>query len=182
MSDLDYDSLFGDSEIKINCPECNAEISITLNDAGKTIVCPKCSAEITLNKNNSFDESVKSVDESLKDFEKTLESPWQANYLIVFILNLKLCNWFIFLLISVIRLFNSFIKSLNSFIFSNPIVTLTCFFICLLLSILVSQTNILFVLLREPHMTKVTGVLALQNKLFSYLYILHVIIISNIIY
>lgn len=73
MSDLDFNSLFGDSEIEINCPECNAKISITLNDVGKTIVCPKCSTEITLNKDNSFDESVKSVDESLKDFERTLE-------------------------------------------------------------------------------------------------------------
>jgi len=37
MSDLNFDSIFGDINIDYTCPKCKSEIPITLNDAGKTI-------------------------------------------------------------------------------------------------------------------------------------------------
>jgi len=73
MSDFDFSSLFGDSKIDIDCPNCNRKITFSLNDVGKTIKCPKCSTLINLKKDSSFDNSVKSVDKSLKELENAFK-------------------------------------------------------------------------------------------------------------
>jgi uncharacterized paraquat-inducible protein A len=72
--DFDIESLLGDAEIEINCPNCSAEIPVKLNDAGNTIVCPKCCVKINLDKDDSFDESMKSANSSLDQLKKTLDN------------------------------------------------------------------------------------------------------------
>ena len=74
MSDLDFNSLFGDSTLDMNCPNCNSKVTFKIKDVGKTIKCKHCSTEITLSKDASYNKSVKSVDKSLKELEKTLKN------------------------------------------------------------------------------------------------------------
>ena len=74
MSDINFNSMFGDINIDYTCPKCKSEIPITLNDAGKTITCPKCNVEIELQKDESFDKSVDDANDSLKEFEDTLNN------------------------------------------------------------------------------------------------------------
>lgn len=74
MSDLSFESLFGDASLEIDCPECGALVPFNFNDVGGIIKCPNCSTEIQLDKADNFDESVESVNNSLEDFEKTLKN------------------------------------------------------------------------------------------------------------
>ncbi len=74
MSDLNFDSLFGDSAIDYDCPKCKAKIPITLNDVGETITCPKCGVKIEFQKYDSFDKSIDEVNNSLKDLNNTLNN------------------------------------------------------------------------------------------------------------
>ncbi len=74
MSDLNFESLFGDSTVDFTCPKCKTEIPVKLKDAGKTIVCPKCNVEIELQKDENFDKSVNEVNDSLQDIENTLDN------------------------------------------------------------------------------------------------------------
>lgn len=74
MSNLDFNSLFGNSSVDINCPKCSKQFAIKLNQVNSTVTCPNCNVKISLNKDNSFDKSVNSVDKSLRDLKKTLNN------------------------------------------------------------------------------------------------------------
>ncbi len=71
--DLNFESLYGNAELDMECPKCKGKVPYTLNDAGKTIICPHCKAEITLEKDSSFDSTKDSINKSLDDFKKTLD-------------------------------------------------------------------------------------------------------------
>jgi len=74
MSDLNFNSLFGDASLDMDCPKCNSKVPFTLKDAGKTIKCPNCSVKIQLDKSDDFDKSAKDVDSSLNELNNTLKN------------------------------------------------------------------------------------------------------------
>lgn len=74
MSDLNFDSLFGDAEIDFECPECGHKLTISLNDIGSSIKCPGCSVAINLEKDDSFDDERDSINNSLEELEDTLNN------------------------------------------------------------------------------------------------------------
>ena len=74
MSDLNFESLFSDAKLDMDCPKCNSKVYFKLEDVGGTIKCTNCSTEIHLKKDDSYDKSVKSVDKSLKDLDDTLKN------------------------------------------------------------------------------------------------------------
>ncbi|MCX8167309.1 MAG: hypothetical protein N3E37_05675 [Candidatus Micrarchaeota archaeon] len=73
MSKLDFNSLFGNPELNMECPNCHNKITFTLKDVGSTLKCSKCSTLITLKKDRSFDKSIKSIDDSLKDLDNVFK-------------------------------------------------------------------------------------------------------------
>lgn len=74
MSDLDFNSLFGDSTVDYACPKCKANIPVALNDVNKSVICPSCGVKIEFQKDENFDNSVDKVNDSLKDLKNTLDS------------------------------------------------------------------------------------------------------------
>ena len=58
----------------MDCPKCNAKVPFTLSDAGKTIKCPNCSVKIELTKDDGFDNSAESINDSLNDLENTFKN------------------------------------------------------------------------------------------------------------
>ncbi|MBV4417170.1 transposase [Clostridium tyrobutyricum] len=72
--DLNFNSLFGDQELSMDCPECGKDVPYTLNDIGKAVVCPHCKTKINLEKDLNFDSTKNSIEKSLDDFEKTLDN------------------------------------------------------------------------------------------------------------
>lgn len=45
-------SLFGGMEMKANCPECEAEITLEKPMRGEIIVCPDCGTELEVTSEN----------------------------------------------------------------------------------------------------------------------------------
>jgi len=74
MSDLNFDSLYGDAEIDIDCPSCEKSLTISLSQIGSSVTCPNCSVKIDLQKDENFDSSVEDTNKALSDLEKTLDS------------------------------------------------------------------------------------------------------------
>ncbi|WP_338630445.1 hypothetical protein [Clostridium baratii] len=71
---LNFDSVFGNECVSIKCPKCKADIKITLNQVGSTICCPSCNSSIELKASDSFNSSKASIDNSLKDLNKTIKN------------------------------------------------------------------------------------------------------------
>lgn len=44
----DIDNAINDSEIDIDCPECDEEFLIKISDIGSTVKCPHCGVDIKL--------------------------------------------------------------------------------------------------------------------------------------
>ncbi|WP_123053113.1 hypothetical protein [Clostridium sp. JN-1] len=72
-NDLNFDSLYGNAQLDMECPKCKSKIPYTLNDAGKTITCPHCKTGITLKKDSNFDSTKESVNKSLDDLKKMFD-------------------------------------------------------------------------------------------------------------
>lgn len=63
--------LFDDVTFEINCPECDAEITISVEQIGTSIVCPKCNVSINLQDDGMIEElsdAEKALDDLFKDF------------------------------------------------------------------------------------------------------------------
>jgi ssDNA-binding Zn-finger/Zn-ribbon topoisomerase 1 len=74
MSKISFDSLLGDSELDMTCPNCNAKVNFKLSDVGKSVKCPSCKNTIKINKSSNYGKATKDVDNALKDFEKALKN------------------------------------------------------------------------------------------------------------
>lgn len=71
---LNFKDTFGKADVSINCPKCNYKFSIKLNQIGTTVSCPGCRRSIQLNSSSQTNNSVKNIDKSFKDLEKTLKN------------------------------------------------------------------------------------------------------------
>lgn len=71
---LNFNSIFSNKEISANCPLCKKTIKFKLNQLGTTIHCPFCRKSIDLKAGNNFDSNKESINNSLKDLDKTLKS------------------------------------------------------------------------------------------------------------
>lgn len=74
MSDIDLMSSIRNHTLEMDCPNCNAKVPFTLNNAGKSIECPNCKVKINLDKSNDFDKSIDSVNDSVKELENTFKN------------------------------------------------------------------------------------------------------------
>lgn len=65
-----------DVSLKMNCPKCGCENDFTLGQAsrGEEIVCTKCGVGIKLVDNGSIDQAQSSVDRSMDELKKTIDS------------------------------------------------------------------------------------------------------------
>lgn len=61
--------LFDDFSFEINCPECDAEITISAKQIGSSVVCPKCKVTINL-QDDGLTEELSNVEKSLNDLLK----------------------------------------------------------------------------------------------------------------
>lgn len=61
--------LFDDISFEINCPECDAEITISAKQIGSSVVCPKCNVTIDL-KDDGFKKELHEAEKSLNDLFK----------------------------------------------------------------------------------------------------------------
>ncbi|NEZ84521.1 hypothetical protein EXN54_20105 [Clostridium botulinum] len=73
MSKLTFDSLFGDTDLDFDCPNCNHKITFKMNRVGSTIKCPNCSKEIILEENEDYSDTKTSLDESLNELNDLLK-------------------------------------------------------------------------------------------------------------
>ena len=64
-----FDELIGEQEIDFNCPHCDKELSISVNQIGTTIKCPYCSYNIELQEEGDGLSSARKVTD---EFEETL--------------------------------------------------------------------------------------------------------------
>lgn len=74
LSNLNFNSLFGDADIEIDCPECNEVFTIKLSQVGSTVECPHCSVNINLEKDASFDDEVATANNALSEFDEALRN------------------------------------------------------------------------------------------------------------
>lgn len=66
-----FDELIGDSEIDIDCPNCEKEFQIKLGQVGTTVTCPHCGCQIKL---ENTGDSLAGIEEALDELEDTLNS------------------------------------------------------------------------------------------------------------
>lgn len=52
LSDAFY-NIANNAEISAKCPNCNADVKVTLNDNGSTVKCPNCESDIKVEVNYS---------------------------------------------------------------------------------------------------------------------------------
>lgn len=74
---LDIDSVFGDQTIDITCENCNYIFDVPFRELAEDqsiIVCPHCKAKIRITHNDETKKTLKDVNESLKELDKTLNS------------------------------------------------------------------------------------------------------------
>jgi len=71
---LNFNDVFGDAPLDMDCPKCKKKISITLNQVGSKITCPSCKSIIELQKDNDFENSKRSADNALKDLDKAFKN------------------------------------------------------------------------------------------------------------
>lgn len=74
MSNLNFQSLFGDAELDLDCPNCSHNIPFTMDQVGTIIKCPNCSVEIDLQKSDEYDEVTDSINESLEELDDIFEN------------------------------------------------------------------------------------------------------------
>ncbi len=61
MSDKLFDN------IDIECPNCNKELSISINSVGSSIICPHCQQTIEL-KDNGITDALDKAESEINDF------------------------------------------------------------------------------------------------------------------
>lgn len=74
MSNLDFNSLFGDAEIDFECPNCENNIVISINQIGTSVICSNCNVQIDLEKDSNFDNSISETDSALQELDETFKN------------------------------------------------------------------------------------------------------------
>lgn len=77
MSKLNLESLFGDADLDMDCPECNHQFKVKfkqLSKAGNKVKCPRCREDITITHDSKTKKELKSVDKSLEDLDKAFKN------------------------------------------------------------------------------------------------------------
>ncbi len=59
-------SMFDDLTFEINCPDCDAEITVSKQQIGTSIICPNCKVSINL-QDDGFCEELDSLENALDD-------------------------------------------------------------------------------------------------------------------
>jgi len=76
MSELSMESLFGDSEIDFECPSCNGEFEVLLQDVmddGSIITCPHCNQEIRIDHDDTTKKTLHDGQKAINEFNKTID-------------------------------------------------------------------------------------------------------------
>ncbi len=73
---LSVDGLFGDGSVELTCPKCNRSFQVRLKEVlteGSHVDCPGCGETIVITHTPETKESLRKVNQSLRDFERTLK-------------------------------------------------------------------------------------------------------------
>jgi len=72
---LDFNNMFGNENVEIECPNCNKINKIKIQDAidENEIKCKKCNIVFQVIQDKSFRDTMKSINKSLEDFNKTFK-------------------------------------------------------------------------------------------------------------
>lgn len=66
-----FDEVLSETDIEIDCPDCEKSFDIQLNQVGTTVTCPHCGAEIKLEADREF---LSGAEEALDELEDTLDN------------------------------------------------------------------------------------------------------------
>lgn len=75
---FDVESLYGDQETEIDCPNCDRDFKVKLKSVirnGSQIYCPHCQSAITVNHKLGSAEALASANRSLKGIERSIKTP-----------------------------------------------------------------------------------------------------------
>lgn len=76
MSKLNLESMFGDAEFDMDCPNCDKNFKFKykkIAKSGNKIRCPHCREDITVEHDAKTKKELAEADKALKDFDKTLK-------------------------------------------------------------------------------------------------------------
>lgn len=68
--------IFGDQQLDIDCPQCNASFHVKLKDVmqDRSVVrCPECKTDIKLIHDDTTKRTLRDSERAAKDFEKSLD-------------------------------------------------------------------------------------------------------------
>lgn len=74
--DLDLESLFGNEDIEIDCPQCQSKFSVKFREImtdGNIVQCPHCQVDIQLNHDETTKKTLSDVDHAFGEFNKSFK-------------------------------------------------------------------------------------------------------------
>jgi len=77
MPKIDLESLFGDENLDIDCPQCQSSFSVKFKKImvdGSVVKCPHCQVDIQLNHDETTKKTLSDADKALRKFDKSLKN------------------------------------------------------------------------------------------------------------